>query len=483
MLDIIFRSLNLVLCLVGMYYVFRLRRTEKGRFRIILGLVLFAFTTTNEFAIGYTFTGNPIYHLLISYPSMVIPMLLIMDILLRVQAMEGDRLVQRERQSSILQTITARINDTLDVRQIVKPTLEEMLQILEFDGAALYLASKRSDYLELLWKEGLFQQTQVDLSVVAAKEIFSVFSMTENGLVYTRDISCDQEFQICDKLKAAGVKTVVAVQLRSQKEFIGVIILANEQEVSIGFEQMRSIGEIASWLSVAIRNARLWEDLRKAYLKIVISFSRAVEAKDPYTSGHSDNVARLSVELASYLGLSKLEIEKAYIGARLHDIGKIGIPESTLNKTGTLTKDEYKLIKEHAYKGYEITQPIDSMIKISDIILHHHERYDGKGYPLGLSGEQIPFLARIIAIADAFDAMTSDRPYRKGIPYKDALEVIEQNKGTQFDPVLATRFVEMMKDNIDDDKADVEQKDIPTITADELMSLLSDMLSSDFEAS
>ncbi len=475
--DIIIRSLNIVFCAVGLYYMLRSGNLGQTRFRLALFLILFSFFSTSIFSIGYDFTSQPLFHLLMSYPSMGIPVLLIMDLFLSMQFVEERSRETHNRQSSVLQTISTKINNMLDLKQIAKPTLEEMLEILNFDGASLYLASKRSEYLELIWSEGILYSSDVDISILSAKEVFSVFSMTEQGIIYDRDIIGNKEFQVCVKMEGMGIKKAVAVQLRSQREFIGIILLVSEKGMELSFEQKQFINDIAMWLSVAIRNAKLWEDLRKAYLKIVISFSKAVEAKDPYTSGHSENVASLSVKLASYLGLSKSEIEKIYMGARLHDIGKIGIPELMLNKTSALVEEEYRIIKEHAYKGYEITHPIDSMIKISDIVLHHHERYDGKGYPLGLSDERIPFLARIVAIADAFDAMISDRPYRKGISYKEALLVIEQNKGTQFDPVLAGHFVEMMKESIEAMEKGAERKDKPTIAADELMTLIGELAS------
>lgn len=479
--DIIIHSINIGFCAVGIYYILQNGDLGRSRFRFALLLILLSFLSISIFSIGYDFTSRPLFHLLANYPSIGIPVLLIMDLLLIVQLLNERDRKTRDRQSSVLQTISTKINNMLDLKQIAKSTLEEMIGILKLGGASLYLASEHSEYLELLWAEGILYRSDIDLSILLAKEVFSIFSMTEHDNIYVKKITGSKEFQICGKMKDLGVKTAVVVQLRSQHEFIGLTLLVSKEKIELSPEQKQFMSDIASWLSVAIRNAKLWEDLRKAYLKIAISFSKVVEVKDHYTSGHSENVASLSVRLATYLGLSKTEVEKVYIGARLHDVGKIGIPKATLNKTGALAEEEYKIIKEHAYKGYEITQPIDSMIKISDIVLYHHERYDGKGYPLGLSGERIPFLARIVAIADAFDAMTSDRPYRKGISYKEAVKVIDQNKGTQFDPELAAKFIEMMKDSVEVMGKGAKREDIPIVTNNELTMLFSESPTPDVE--
>jgi len=480
--EIAIRSVNICLCIAGIYYMLRTQddqsqnyyRSRQG-FMIILALL----AAINVTSLVYAFDKSPAVHFLISYPSTVIPLLLVANLFLAVQGKGKYDLESRECKLIALQSIGAKANSTLNLNQIARLTLEEVLKVLKLDGAAIYLSSKHDDYLELLWSEGLLGETEVDLTIISTKEVFSTFKPADVDALYSLDVIGNPDFQICKKLKAIGIKTAFAVKLNSQQESVGIMLLACREKTRLNVEQERFIADISTWLSVAIRNAKLWEDLRKAYLKIVVSFSKAVETKDQYTSGHSENVARLSVELASYLGLNKSEIERAYMGGQLHDIGKIGIPELTLNKKGALIEEEYKAIKEHSYKGFEITRPIDSMIRVSEIILHHHERYDGKGYPLGLAGEQIPFLARVVAIADAFDAMTSDRPYRKGIPYDQALEIIAQNRGTQFDPVLANHFIEMMENLLATMKEREPGRDASEFSIDELLALNRDLLPMD----
>ncbi len=170
----------------------------------------------------------------------------------------------------------------------------------------------------------------------------------------------------------------------------------------------------------------------------------ALEARDEYTSGHTDRVCRMSVELARYLDLDSRVINDIEIGANLHDIGKIGIRDAVLLKDGKLTDAEYSMIQEHTIIGAEILRPIKSLENVIPLIMFHHERWDGRGYPTMIRREEIPIGARIIAVADTFDAITSDRPYRKAMTAAQALEIIEQNIGTQFCPTCAKGFIKMM---------------------------------------
>lgn len=174
------------------------------------------------------------------------------------------------------------------------------------------------------------------------------------------------------------------------------------------------------------------------------SLVKALEARDKYTKGHTDRVTELAVELGRYMKLGNKFIETLEISASLHDIGKIGISDSILLKPGKLNDAEYEIIKSHPVLGAEILKPIKSLQEITTLILMHHERWDGKGYPSGAVGESIPLGARILAVVDAYDAITSDRPYRGNRPHGDALKIISENAGTQFCPACADAFISMM---------------------------------------
>ncbi|KAB7671762.1 HD-GYP domain-containing protein [Bacillus sp. B1-b2] len=178
-------------------------------------------------------------------------------------------------------------------------------------------------------------------------------------------------------------------------------------------------------------------------VELTKALSNALDTRDTFTLHHSENVAKYAVDIAERMKLPPYLCKVIHIGGLLHDIGKIGIPEHILSKPGRLEEDEYELIKSHPFIGYEMIKHVKQYESsgILDIVLYHHERYDGLGYPKGLKGEEIPLVARIIAVADTFDAMSSKRVYRDAIELSEILAEIERNKGKQFDPVIADHFL------------------------------------------
>lgn len=178
---------------------------------------------------------------------------------------------------------------------------------------------------------------------------------------------------------------------------------------------------------------------------VIASLANAIEAKDKYTEGHNDRVSRLAIALARAAGVSEKEQEIVLMGGILHDVGKIGVPDRILNKAGPLDDIEFKSIIAHPDKGNKILNPLRSLIGLRDVVLYHHERYDGKGYPLGLKGDKIPLYARIVAIADSYDAMTSKRPYRNALTKEEAVKELKDNAGKMWDPELVDLFVDIIR--------------------------------------
>ena len=177
------------------------------------------------------------------------------------------------------------------------------------------------------------------------------------------------------------------------------------------------------------------------------TFSNFVDAKDPYTQGHSSRVAAYSVALAKKLKMPEKEIEALNYIALLHDIGKIAIPDSILNKPSKLTKEEFQIIETHTVKGAEMLKDFSGVDGVIDGVLHHHEKYDGSGYPEQLKGEKIPFIARLICVADSYDAMNSDRCYRKRLDKSTILSELRDNSGTQFDPIIVNAMIDLITEN------------------------------------
>lgn len=185
-------------------------------------------------------------------------------------------------------------------------------------------------------------------------------------------------------------------------------------------------------------------DLNRAYVQFVETMAQALDARDPYTAGHSIRVGAYAYAIAREMGIPASEAEEIRIAAQLHDIGKLGIPDLILHKPGPLTAEEYGLIKLHAQIGRKILEKVDIFGKLLEVVELHHENHDGTGYPYRLSGEGIPAAARIVHVADAFDSMTTNRSYRMALPLSRAIEELQANLGTQFDPVATTAFLKLI---------------------------------------
>ena len=205
-------------------------------------------------------------------------------------------------------------------------------------------------------------------------------------------------------------------------------------------EQIQLLATAGRDLVLAVENDRLRQDRRRSYVGIVATLIEAVEAKDRFNQGHSRRVADLASQFAHSLALPSREIEVLETAAKLHDIGKIGIPEEILNKPSRLTVEEFEIIKSHPVIGEQILRPLDFMSEARTIVRHHHERWDGTGYPDGLKGARIPRAAALLAIVDSYDARTSSRPYRDGMSVDKAREILADGAGTQWDPDLVARF-------------------------------------------
>lgn len=233
---------------------------------------------------------------------------------------------------------------------------------------------------------------------------------------------------------------------------------------------------LGGWFSVHLLSHRLHQEElhhKQMYFNTIRALSKTLEAKDLYTHGHSERVALLSREIARRRNLSERDILRIYLAGLVHDIGKVGIPSVILHKNDRLTDEEYTLIKQHPALGVQILERIEELVPLIPAVAYHHERFDGKGYPHGLKDYEIPEMARIMAVADAFDAMTSDRPYRKAMPLEKAIQILEENAGSQFDPEVIRDFLDIMQ-NEEILQAFIETKDTDsflhdlTLTADKV---------------
>ncbi|MBC7961560.1 MAG: HD domain-containing protein, partial [Steroidobacteraceae bacterium] len=242
---------------------------------------------------------------------------------------------------------------------------------------------------------------------------------------------------------------VICAPLMVKDEIIGTISVVNKTDNSQFFsDELEMLTTIAAQAAIAIKNATLYEEQQQTYLNTIQALVSAIEASDSYTRGHSERVTRYSIEIGRRLDLSSDRLQILERAAILHDIGKIGIDLSLLHKEGKLSSHDIHELQQHPMIGMKILEPIEFLLDVRTCIGQHHERYDGMGYPNRLKSSEQLLEARILSVADAFDAMTSNRPYRKALSFDVAIAELSDNSGTQFDPAIVDVFTSVLEDGI-----------------------------------
>ena len=289
-------------------------------------------------------------------------------------------------------------------------------------------------------------------------------------------LSQEGDSPVTESMYAGAMTSVLCVLLRTPRRRLGVLHLdrgLDQKQNPFTEDDLLLADALAAHVSAAIESAQLFRKQQEFFLKTITILAQAVELRDDYTGGHTRRVTRYATLLARQLDVPDDQLQLVKLGTPLHDIGKIGIDDAVLRKPGRLTPAEFAAMQEHTTKGAEILSTIPELRPILPIVRNHHERWDGTGYPDRMTGEEIPFLARIVAVADAFDAMTSDRPYhegKKGKPAKAAFAEVEKQAGRQFDPACAAAFlaireaiVQVMKEELP--TSDPGSEFMPTLRA------------------
>jgi putative nucleotidyltransferase with HDIG domain len=250
--------------------------------------------------------------------------------------------------------------------------------------------------------------------------------------------------------RSRGIRSLLAVPLRHGDD-IAAVLAVDVCEGSRRFtpEDLDLLTVMADQASVAMENARLYGDMQDLYVATIKSLAYTIEAKDKYTRGHSDRVTEYAVAIAERMGFSPDEISTLKFAGILHDIGKIAIAEEILNKPGKLSPVEREVVQTHPAESARIIRPIGFLKEVVPIVEHHHEWFDGTGYNAGLAGDSIPRGARVLSVADAFEAMTSDRPYHSALPWPNAIAELKRGAGTQFDPDVVEVFVGMILESLE----------------------------------
>jgi putative nucleotidyltransferase with HDIG domain len=260
------------------------------------------------------------------------------------------------------------------------------------------------------------------------------------------DVSKDPRFASkFDDSTQFKTRNILCVPLTVKNRIIGVMeAINNRDKDSFDLDNQYLFELFASQAAIAIDNAQMFKNLREAYLGAINSLTEAINAKDHYTAGHVTRVGEYALAIAKQMSLDEETLEVIQEAAQLHDVGKIGIPETVLNKPGKLTDEEFALMRSHSAMSARIVQPIGLSPRIIDAIRHHHERIDGRGYPDGLTGEALSLEAKILCVADTYDAMVTDRPYRQGLSREVAIAELKKFSGTQFDAAVVESFLKFL---------------------------------------
>lgn len=333
--------------------------------------------------------------------------------------------------------------------QLLDAILNDAVSVLEAQRGAIVLAEGDGPEPKLSLKAIAVGTTDAPGRFPYSKKLANR-CFTSGISLLSSTLNLDDQSQITQSIYDGAMASVLSVLLRTPRKRLGVLHLdRNFIQKPFTEDDLYLADALAAHVSAAIEASQLLKKQEELFRKTISVLAQAVELRDDYTGGHTQRVTKYATMLATKLELSDDEIKLIELGGPLHDIGKIGIDDAILRKPGKLTLEEYNQMKKHTRMGAEILETIPEMERIIPIVLSHHERWDGHGYPDGLKGEEIPFLARILAVADAFDAMTSNRVYHentKGKPPAWAFGEIQKQSGRQFDPRCAAAFLAMREE-------------------------------------
>jgi putative nucleotidyltransferase with HDIG domain len=369
--------------------------------------------------------------------------------------------IAEERDGLItLAEIGESLTSALDSNAILEKVLDSIIRLAKAERCFLMLlTSDGSTHVQIgrNWKHETLSPEEQAISKTIVNEVIE-----NQQAVLTTNAEKDPRFDAQESVMNYKLRSVMCVPMIYQKSLLGVIYadhrLRTEQ---FSLAKIDLLSKFANQAAIALRNATLYENLQQTHMKLKIAhneleeaydttlegWAKALELRDQATEEHTKRVFTLVVQLAERMGIPAEELVQIRRGSILHDIGKMGIPDEVLSKPGALTDEEVEIMRQHPLLAVKMLSRIKFLSGALEIPMFHHERWDGDGYPHGLKGEEIPLSARVFAVIDVWDAMTSERPYRKALSQKEAIEHIQEGAGTHFDPKVVKTFVEMVKEN------------------------------------
>lgn len=369
--------------------------------------------------------------------------------LLLLEQSVGDQLKLKQSQLRALMSVGQVINSPLGLRRVLEEVMDSLISLMHAERGFLMLRESNGE-LAVQIARGIAHINLDEEAFKVSKTI--VRKVVESGApVLTTNAQADPRFDAQMSVAAYQLRSILCVPLKLKDDLIGVLYVDNRAHAGIFKENdLELISGFADQAAVAIDSARLFEDLQeshreleKAYQATLEGWVRALDLRDKETEGHTQRVTILTQRLARSMGVEGDALVHITRGALLHDIGKMAIPDGILLKPDQLTEDERMLIQKHPVYAYEMLSPIAFLVPAIDIPYCHHEKWDGSGYPRGIRGKEIPFAARIFPVIDVWDALTSNRPYRRALPQYEVRARIKAESGKHFDPVVVDAFMEM----------------------------------------
>lgn len=356
-----------------------------------------------------------------------------------------EHLEKKFQQLKTLMEMSALINSTLDSREIRKRAIEAATRLVDAETGSLLLIDHKTG--DLFFEVALGDKGDTLKEIRLSKGQGIAGSVVESGQSFIiHDVQTDPRFfKGADEKSLFKTKSMLCVPVMTKEKIIGALQAINKKEGFFDDEDREGLLALANQVAVAVENANLYQQLKETFYETAQALAETIEKRDPYTGGHTRRVMKYSVLIGEEMGLSNPDLEDLKLAAILHDIGKIGVRDNVLLKQGKLNDDEFLMMCKHTEHGSEILKHVNQLRDIIPGVRGHHEKFDGSGYPDRLKGKDIPLIARIIAVADTFDAMTSDRPYRKGLSVEEAFEELNRYAGKQFDSETVEFFTRAFK--------------------------------------
>jgi putative nucleotidyltransferase with HDIG domain len=351
---------------------------------------------------------------------------------------------QRTAELEAFYDLSTRLRAARDAGDMYPILVDHAVELLRADHGSLALLSSDRQTLARLYTAGLSAGPAGETCAVAGSP--SEYAIKTGTAFVTEDFA-GVSISGFDPAPYRALGPVVIVPVRSEQEIIGILELGRTRGggARVFTEgDIRLLEGIAEIGGNAVRRARLFQNLEQSYMQMVLALARTMDARDTYTAGHSERIAALAETVAKALGCAETEMQDVRWGALLHDIGKIGVPDEILRKPGPLTEAEQIVMRQHPIVGEGILAPTDRMRGVARIVRHHQERWDGSGYPDGIRGDAIPLGARILAVVDAYSAITDDRPYKKARSHAEAMLELRRGAGTRYDPHIVEVFCQVV---------------------------------------